>query len=72
VRVYTKRRGEPPDFSDPVVLTRARGGYNVESCCRQIHVDMIRDYNFGYGACGEGLSIHVRACVFMRVDSVGF
>ena len=34
VRVYTKRRGEPPDFSDPLVL---RGGSTVENACHAIH-----------------------------------
>lgn len=34
VRVYTKRRGEPPDFSEPLVL---RGGATVENACHAIH-----------------------------------
>lgn len=25
VRLYTKRRGEPPDFTDPIILTPQRG-----------------------------------------------
>lgn len=35
-RIYTKRRGEPPDFSEPVVLTRGRHGFTVEAVCRSV------------------------------------
>lgn len=33
-RVYTKRQGTPPDFSDPIIL---RGGSRVEDACRAVH-----------------------------------
>jgi len=33
VRVYTKRRGCPPDFNDPLVLTHDRNGCTVKSVC---------------------------------------
>lgn len=36
-RIYTKKRGQPPDFVEPVVLTAGRYGVNVESLCNQIH-----------------------------------
>jgi len=29
VRVYTKRKGSPPDLEDPLILTKGRGGYTV-------------------------------------------
>jgi ribosome-interacting GTPase 1 len=29
VRVYTKRRGERPDFNEPIILTHGRGGIKV-------------------------------------------
>ena len=32
VRVYTKKRGENPDFNEPIILTHARGGYDIKSC----------------------------------------
>ena len=32
VRVYTKRKGMPPDFSDPLILTEGRHGLTVEAC----------------------------------------
>jgi ribosome-interacting GTPase 1 len=31
VRVYTKKRGHPPDFSDPLILTAGRHGVTVKS-----------------------------------------
>jgi len=32
VRVYTKKKGDAPDFGDPIILTHARGGYSVKGC----------------------------------------
>eukprot|EP01098_Paradermamoeba_levis_P014839 TRINITY_DN726_c0_g1_i1.p1 TRINITY_DN726_c0_g1~~TRINITY_DN726_c0_g1_i1.p1 ORF type:complete len:449 (+),score=98.36 TRINITY_DN726_c0_g1_i1:128-1348(+) len=46
VRVYTKKRGDPPDFIEPVVLTAGRNGVTVESACLQIHKDMISNFKF--------------------------
>jgi len=37
VRVYTKKVGGKPDFSEPVVLSADRGGVTVEHMCNQIH-----------------------------------
>lgn len=34
VRVYTKKRGEMPDFSEAIIL---RGGSTVRDCCARIH-----------------------------------
>jgi len=31
VRVYTKRKGEMPDFEEPLILTAGRGGLTVKS-----------------------------------------
>eukprot|EP01029_Cantina_marsupialis_P005658 TRINITY_DN1617_c0_g2_i1.p1 TRINITY_DN1617_c0_g2~~TRINITY_DN1617_c0_g2_i1.p1 ORF type:complete len:405 (+),score=113.38 TRINITY_DN1617_c0_g2_i1:81-1295(+) len=47
VRVYTKRKGAPPDLSEPLILTPIRGGYSVKAACGQIHKDIIRDFNYG-------------------------
>lgn len=30
VRVYTKKKGSQPDLSDPLILTKGRGGYSVK------------------------------------------
>lgn len=33
VRVYTKKKGEDPDFSDPIILTKDRGGVSLVKLC---------------------------------------
>ncbi|KAH8739057.1 DRG like OBG family GTpase fused to an RNA binding domain TGS domain [Cryptosporidium ryanae] len=44
VRLYTKKRGEYPDFLDPLILTPQRGQINVESAVKLIHKDLIKDF----------------------------
>jgi ribosome-interacting GTPase 1 len=44
VRVYTKRRGEKPDFSEPIILTQGRGGTKVYDCIMQIHKSLLNDF----------------------------
>jgi len=46
VRVYTKRTGQKPDFSDPVVLTEDRGGVSVGDLCRHIHRTLVDDLQY--------------------------
>jgi len=41
VRVYTKRRGRPPDFGDAIVL---RKGSSVETVCRMIHKELVSQF----------------------------
>jgi len=48
VRVYTKKRGQPPDFSAPIVLTSGRNGVTIEAACNQIHKDLVRDFKFAF------------------------
>jgi len=43
VRVYTKRRGEPPDFSDALVL---RHGATVENLISLIHKDLLAQFKY--------------------------
>lgn len=45
-RVYTKRRGEPPDFKDPIVLTTSRHGFTVEAACLQLHKSLVKEFNY--------------------------
>ena len=45
-RVYTKRRGNPPDLSEPVVLTAIRRGTTVRSLCAGVSSQMLRDFAF--------------------------
>lgn len=46
VRVYTKRTGSKPDFTEPVVLTHERGGTTVEEMCRSIHASLVKDFAY--------------------------
>jgi len=46
VRVYTKKKGCPPSFAEPLVLTEGRGGVTVEDACNQIHKDMTKNFKF--------------------------
>mmetsp|Transcript_11628 Transcript_11628/g.8491 ORF Transcript_11628/g.8491 Transcript_11628/m.8491 type:complete len:147 (-) Transcript_11628:101-541(-) len=46
VRVYTKRKGMPPDFSDPLILTHGRHGCQVKSAILQIHKGLLKDFSY--------------------------
>lgn len=46
VRIYTKKKGELPDFNDPLFLTQDRHGLTVKSCILQIHRSLLDE--FGY------------------------
>mmetsp|Transcript_24838 Transcript_24838/g.36848 ORF Transcript_24838/g.36848 Transcript_24838/m.36848 type:complete len:421 (+) Transcript_24838:148-1410(+) len=45
-RIYTKRRGQQPDLSEPVVLSTIRKGTTVKSLCQNVSSQMLRDFNF--------------------------
>ncbi|CEM16479.1 unnamed protein product [Vitrella brassicaformis CCMP3155] len=47
VRVYTKKRGQFPDFSEPIVLTPQRGDGTVENAIKMIHRDLMKDLKYG-------------------------
>ena len=42
VRVYTKKKGQQPDFSDPLILTHGRHGITIKAAILQIH--KVRDW----------------------------
>jgi len=44
VRVYTKKKGQPPDFSGPVVLRKHKGGFTVLACINQIHRELVDSF----------------------------
>jgi ribosome-interacting GTPase 1 len=46
VRVYTKRRGQPPDLDDPVVLSTERNGLSVMAATRGISKELLDIFNF--------------------------
>lgn len=45
-RVYTKRKGSPPDLEEPVVLSNIRKGTYVKSLCANISSQLLRDFNY--------------------------
>ena len=46
-RVYTKPRGQMPDYSSPVVL-RGTQEHTVELFCKKIHRTLITDFKYGW------------------------
>merc|ERR1711988_142216 len=46
VRVYTKRKGEKPDFQEPIVLTKGRDGVTVESAIKQLHQSILQEFKY--------------------------
>jgi ribosome-interacting GTPase 1 len=46
VRVYTKKVGNKPDFSDPVVLSEDRGGTTIQNLCEMIHKSLLREFQY--------------------------
>ncbi|CAM9322242.1 unnamed protein product [Scytosiphon promiscuus] len=46
IRIFTKRKGHPPDFSDPVILSSERSGTNVKAAAQHISREMIDVFNY--------------------------
>merc|ERR1712061_983290 len=46
VRIYTKKKGHSPDFTDPLVITPQRGNRecNVENAVTMLHKDLLMDF----------------------------
>ena len=45
-RIYTKRKGQLPDLSEPIVLSKIRKGTNVKALCANVSTQMLRDFNY--------------------------
>lgn len=45
-RVYTKKKGQFPDFKDPLMITPQRGlrECTVENACHLLHRDILKDF----------------------------
>ncbi|KAJ1444897.1 DRG2, developmentally regulated GTPase 2 [Pelagophyceae sp. CCMP2097] len=46
IRIYTKRRGAPPDLSEPVVLSSQRHGITIETATNRISKELIVIFNY--------------------------
>lgn len=44
VRIYTKPKGQLPDYSSPVVLTQGKS--SVEDFCNKIHRAILQDFKY--------------------------
>ena len=43
IRIYTKKRGQRPDFSDGIIL---RNGASIEAVCHSIHRTMVHSFKY--------------------------
>ena len=39
-----KKRGEQPDFSEPIVLRKNKGGFTVQSLVNNIHKELLNNF----------------------------
>lgn len=46
IRIYTKPKGQIPDYNEPVILNRKRS--TVADFCKKIHKDMLGDLKYAY------------------------
>mgnify|MGYP001026758823 FL=1 len=46
LRIYTKKRGEAPSFSEPVVLSKYRNGLTVEGAVSQISLELLDKFSY--------------------------
>jgi hypothetical protein len=46
IRIYTKRRGQQPDLTEPIVLSSERSGLTVEAACKSISKELLEIFNF--------------------------
>jgi small GTP-binding protein len=46
VRLYTKPKGQLPDFTDPVIVQQ--GKRTVEDFCLKIHKSLVKDFKYAY------------------------
>lgn len=46
LRIYTKKRAEPPSFEEPVVLSKYRNGLTVEGAVSQISLELLEKFSY--------------------------
>jgi ribosome-interacting GTPase 1 len=48
IRIYTKRKGQPPQLADPLVLSCERRGVTVESACESVSRELLDVFHYAY------------------------
>ncbi|KAK2194496.1 bifunctional OBG-type guanine nucleotide-binding (G) domain/GTP binding domain/Beta-grasp domain superfamily/TGS/Developmentally regulated GTP-binding protein/Small GTP-binding protein domain/GTP1-OBG [Babesia duncani] len=48
IRIYTRNKGEAPQFDEPIILTPQRGDNRVASAVSLIHKSLINEFKFAY------------------------
>lgn len=48
VRIYTKKKGAPPDFKDPIILANSRGGISIKEAINGIHRGLLDEFQSAY------------------------
>jgi len=48
VRIFTKKKGQPPSFEEPLILTAGRGGTTIEQACQLIHMEILDTFKFAW------------------------
>lgn len=46
IRIYTKKRGQEPNFGDPLILTKKRKGCTVEAVCGMVHREFMKEFKY--------------------------
>ena len=54
LRIYTKKRAEPPSFEEPVVLSKYRNGLTVEGAVSQISLELLEKFCHEHGVFSAG------------------
>lgn len=68
VRIYTKKRGCQPDFSDPIVLTQKRRGCTIEAVCDYLHKDFKKDFKYAL-VWGRSCKFSPQTCGLCKLSS---
>ena len=48
IRIYTKRRGQLPDLTEPIVLYSERNGLSIEAACTSVSKELLDVFNFAH------------------------
>lgn len=55
IRIFTKRRGQPPDLDEPVVLSEQRDGITVQAAAAAVSKELLAVFHFAlvWGECSS-------------------